>query len=169
MKKITTVIVSCTILLLTACDNTKTTDASEPSVKEATSSNEENDLTGTFTAGDKKYTGKVSTQNFEATGQFSVLCQDDTDPNDSKLIQFVFKDEASARAGGNKTPAYDQGKDQAATDASVIFELKYKSVEESTGIITVNKNGSNNEIVFKDLKLKTMSKEEVIVSGNIPF
>jgi len=155
--------------MLTACDNTKTTDASEPSAKEATSSNENKDFTGTFTAGDKTYTGKVSIQNFEATGQYSVLCQDDTDPNDSKLIQFVFKDEASARAGGNKTPAYDQGKDQTVAEAAVIYELSYKSVEESTGIITVNKNGNNNEVEFKDLKLKTMSKEEIIVSGKIPF
>ena len=169
MKKITTFILSCAILLLAACDNNKITTTTEPTAKEATASNEEKNLTGTFTAGDKTYSGKVSIQNFEATGQFSVLCQDDTDPNDSKLIQFVFKNEKSARVEGNKTPAYNQGKDQAATVAAVIYKLKYNSVEESTGIITINKSGTNNEIVFKDLKLKTMSKEEVIVSGKIPF
>lgn len=168
MKK-TTLILSCTILLLAACNDTKTTESTQPSAKEATASNEEKNLTGTFTAGEKTYTGNVTIQNFEATGQYSVICQDDSDPNDPVLIQFIFKNEASARTAGNKTPEYDQGKDQAATEAAVIYELKYNSVEESTGIITVNKNGSNNEIVFKDLKLKTMSKEEVIVAGKIPF
>ena len=77
--------------------------------------------------------------------------------------------QGSARAGGNKTPAYDQGKDQAADGAAVIYELHYKTVEETTGIITINKNESNNEIVFKDIKLKTMNKEEVILAGKIFF
>ena len=49
-------------------------------------------MTGTFTLGDKTYTGKVSKQNLEATGQFAVLCQDNKDPNDPILIQFVFKE-----------------------------------------------------------------------------
>ena len=162
-------ILSGAVLLLAACDNNKTTTTTELSAKEAHALNEEKNMTGTFTLGDKTYTGKVSIQNLEATGQFSVLCQDDTDPNEPILIQFVFKDEASARTDGYKTPAYDQGKDQAAEEAAVIYELNYKTVEETTGIIKINKNGSNNEIVFKDLKLKTMSKEEVIIAGKIPF
>ena len=155
--------------MLTACNNSKTKEALKPMVVETAVSNQERNITGTFTLSDKIYTGKVSIQNLEATGQFSVLCQDDTDPTDPIIIQFVFKDEASARTDGYKTPAYDQGKDQAANEAAVIYELKYKTVEETTGIITINKNGNNNEIVFKDLKLKTMSKEEVIVAGKIPF
>lgn len=163
-------ILSCSILImLTACDNTKTTDTSEPSAKEATASNENKDLTGNFTAGDKTYSGKVSIQNFEVTGQYSVLCQDVTDPNDSRLIQFVFKDEASARAGGNKTPTYNGGEYQAINEAAVTYDLEYSTVGESTGIITVNKTGGLNEIVFKDVKLKTITKEEIIVSGKIPF
>ena len=39
--------------------------------------------------------------------------------------------QGSVRAGGNKTPAYDQGKDQAADKAAVIYELNYKTVEET--------------------------------------
>ena len=77
--------------------------------------------------------------------------------------------QGSVRAGGNKTPAYDQGKDQAADKAAVIYELNYKTVEETIWIITINKSGSNNEIVFKDLKLKTISKEEVTLAGNFFF
>ena len=75
-------------------------------------------MTGTFTLGDNTYTGKVSKQNLEATGQFAVLCQDNKDPHDLILIQFVFKDEGSARTDGYKTPAYDQGKDQAAEESA---------------------------------------------------
>ena len=169
MKRITVIILSCFLFILTACNNSKTKEVLKPVVAETAVSNEEKNITGTFSLGDKTYTGKVSIQNIEATGQFSVLCQDDTEPNDPIIIQFVFKDEVSARTDGYKTPAYDQGKDQAANEAAVIFELNYKTVEETTGIITINKNGNNNEIVFKDLKLKTMSKEEVIVAGKIPF
>ena len=169
MKKIITLILSGAVLLLAACDNNKTTNTTKLSAKEAPALNEGKNITGTFTLGDKTYTGKVSTQNLEATGQFSVLCEDDTDPNNPILIQFVFKDEASARTNGNKTPAYDQGKNQAAEEAAVIYELNYKTVEETTGIITINKSGSDNEIVFKDLKLKTISKKEVILAGKIPF
>ena len=73
---------------------------------------------GTFTLGDKTYTGKVSKQNLEATGQFAVLCQDNKDPNDPLLIQFVFKDEAGARSNGYQTSAYDQGIDQADDEAA---------------------------------------------------
>ena len=112
--------------MLTACNNSKTKEALKPVIVETAVSNQEKNITGTFTLGDKTYTGKVSIQNLEATGQFSVLCQDDTDPTDPILIQFVFKDEASARTEDYKTPAYDQGKDQAANEAAVIFELNYK-------------------------------------------
>ena len=169
MKKITLLILSGAVLLLAACDNSKTTNPTELSAKEAPALNEGKNMTGSFTLGDKTYTGKVSIQNLEATGQFSVLCQDDTDPNDPVLIQFVFKDEASARTDGYKTPAYDQGKDQAAEEAAVIYELNYKTVEETTGIIKINKNGSNNELVFDNVTLRTDSKETVIVSGKISF
>jgi hypothetical protein len=169
MKKITTLLLSCFILLLTDCDSTKSTNTTEPAATEGTASKEDKELTGTFTIGEKTYTGRVSTQNLEATGQFSVLCQDDTDPNDSKLLQFIFKDEGSARTEGYKTPEYDQGKEQDAKEAAVIYELNYTAVEESTGIVKINTNGSTDEIEFKDLKLKTMSKEEVILTGKIPF
>ena len=106
-------ILSGAVLLLGACDNNKTTNTTELSAKEAPALNEGKDMTGTFTLGDKTYTGKVSTQNLEATGQFSFLCQDYTEPNDPILVQFVFKDEGSARTDGYKIPAFDQGKDQA--------------------------------------------------------
>ena len=83
--------------MLTACNNSKTKEALKPVVVETAVSNQEKNITGTFSLGDKTYTGKVSIQNLEATGQFSVLCRDNTDPNGPILLQFVFKDQASAR------------------------------------------------------------------------
>lgn len=51
------------------------------------------DLTGTFDVLDMPYACEVTTQLFEATGEYSVLCQNDN----AGLVQITFKDEASAR------------------------------------------------------------------------
>lgn len=167
IKKMAIVVLICTLLLLqNACNNDS---ANEPTTKGAVSSNESSSLTGTFTANGKTYTGNVSTQQFPVTGQYSVLCQDDSDPNDSKLVQFLFKDENSARAGGNLTTAYNQGKDQTATEASLTFDVRYRSEEDSKGTVKVSKKGSGNELVFDGVTLKTITKEKVVVSGKIPF
>ena len=156
------------VLFLNACDD-KSKNSGEPTAKEALSSNEDEDLTGTFNAGGTTYSGKVSVQNFEATGQYSVLCHDVSDPNNSKLIQFVFKNEVSARTAGSLTTAYDQGKDQVASEVSVSFETRYRSHEDAKGTVSIAKNGSNNELIFENITLKTMSKEAIVVSGKIPF
>ncbi len=166
MKNITILVLSCVLFLVNACSGNST---KEPTAKDALSSNESSGQTGTFTANGKTYKGKVSTQQFPATGQYSVLCQDDNDPNNSKLIQFVFKDESSARAGGNLTTAYNQGKDQIAAETSLNFDIRYRSEADSKGTVTVNKTGSGNELVFNNVTLKTIGKETVVVSGKIPF
>ena len=80
-------------------------------------------------------------------------------------IQVIDKDGRSISCKALSGPEVIKGKDQAADGAAVIYKLYYNTVEETTGIITINKNESNNEIVFKDIKLKTMSKEEVILAG----
>ena len=49
------------------------------------------------------------------------------------------------------------------------FEVKYRTEEDSKGTVSVNKNGSNNELVFDNVTLRTNSKETVNVSGKIPF
>ena len=54
--------------MLTACNNSKTKEALKPVIVETAVSNQEKNITGTFTLGDKTYTGKVSIQNLEATG-----------------------------------------------------------------------------------------------------
>jgi PBP1b-binding outer membrane lipoprotein LpoB len=169
MKKITTLVVSCSMLLLSACDNNKSKDANEPSAKEATASNEDKDLTGTFTVNEKKYTGKVKASLYEQTGQYEVICDDKTDANGFAYIRILFKDEVSARAGGNFITEYDQQKKQAANGISMSFEVKYRTEEDSKGTVAVNKNGSNNELVFDNVSLRSGSTDTVIVSGKIPF
>ena len=57
-------------------------------------------------------------------------------------MQFVFKDEASARTEDYKTPAYDQGKDQAANEAAVIFELNYKREKKQQELLPLIKTGA---------------------------
>ena len=170
MKKITTLILGCSILLLTACNN-KTKDTNN-SAKETKTSIADEDLTGTFTANGKTYTGNVNSSTFDLTGQFEIYFQDNQShkgPDELGLIRILFKDEASARAGGNFITAYDQQKNQAAREVSMSVDIKYRTEEDSKGTVTVNKNGSNNELVFDNVTLRTDSKETVIISGKISF
>ena len=171
MKKITTLVLSCSLLLFTACDSNKTKDTNE-SAKETVTSNDDEDLTGTFTANGKTYTGNVNASTFDLTGQFEIYFQDNQSnkgPDELGLIRILFKDEASARAGGNFITAYDQQKNHAAREVSMSVDIKYKTEEDSKGTVTVNKSGSKNELVFDNVTLRTDSKETVIVSGKISF
>ena len=170
MKKITTLILGCSILLLTACNN-KTKDTNN-SAKETKTSIADEDLTGTFTANGKTYTGNVNASTFDLTGQFEIYFQDNQSnkgPDELGLIRILFKDEASARAGGNFITAYDQQKNQAAKEVSMSVDIKYRTEEDSKGTVTVNKSGSHNELVFDNVTLGTENKETVIISGKIPF
>ena len=171
MKKITTLILSCSILLLTACDNNKT-KATNESAKQSDSSNDDRDFTGTFTANGKKYTGNVNASSFDLTGQFEIYFQDNQSikgPDELGLIRILFKDEASARAGGDFITAYDQQKNQAAKEVSMSVDIKYRTEEDSKGTVTVNKSGSHNDLIFDNVTLRTDSKETVIVAGKISF
>lgn len=52
------------------------------------------ELSGVFTVDGTSYTGKVSAQKFGATGQYSVVCQEDA----FGLVQITFATEGEARA-----------------------------------------------------------------------
>lgn len=168
MKRIALVVLSCFILLLTACDNNKTKHSNE-TTKETTAAIDNEEFTGTCTANGKIYTGNVKASTFGLTGQFEVYFQDNKDASELGLIRILFKDEASARAGGNFITAYDQQKNQTDKEVSISFDIKYRTEEDSKGTVTVNKTGGHNELIFDNVTLKTMSKETVVVSGKIPF
>ncbi|MEO5948077.1 MAG: hypothetical protein ABIP79_14765, partial [Chitinophagaceae bacterium] len=86
MKKIFTLAISFSILLLTACDNNKSKDTNEKSneastettIKEAVPSEESTGGTGTYTAEGRTYTGEVTTETNEGLRNlFTVSCKGD--------------------------------------------------------------------------------------------
>ena len=173
MKKITTLVVSCSILLLAACDNNKTKDTNEKSteeltestIKENTTSKESNAGTGTYTAEGRTYTGEVTTEtNTGLRNLFTVTCKGDM----IQMIDFRFKNEEVARKGGSFKPGSlvpGAGEDN---EVGIMFGIGYKSREASEGTITVTGSGGKNVIELNNVKL-TIPDKSIIVSGKIPF
>lgn len=166
MKKITTLVFSCSMLLLTACDNNKSKDTNEKSteettVKETVPSEESTGGTGTYTAEGRTYTGKVTT---ETTGykHFKVTCEGDM----VQVIEFHFKNEDSARKGGSFKPGSLTLLEP--NEVGIMFGIGFNSKEGLGGTVTVSGSGGKNVIEFKDVKL-TIPDKSLVVSGKIPF
>jgi len=156
----------CGIAMIASCGDTK--KDGESTIASSATSSDESEHAGTFVADGKNFKGRSSTQDFPATKEFSVLCQDDTDPNNSTLMQLVFKDEASARTPGTFKivhTSYSGGK--AANEVSVSFDNVYESDEQGT--LTVTKSGGTNTVTFNDVEVKTISKEKKTVAGKIEY
>jgi len=160
-----------TLLAIAGCNNAGKS-SEEKIIKEAMASNEDKDLTGTFTADGKTFTGRVSVQQFETTGEFSVLCQDNE--GESTLLQTFFSTEADARTPGDlkvmyRNAAYGNKEVRA---FSVSFETAWRTTDESKGTAKITKDGSNNVLEFEgvevtdDISHKGVKK---IISGKIPF
>jgi major membrane immunogen (membrane-anchored lipoprotein) len=169
MKKITTLVLSCTILLLTACDNKETKNTNEgtsavskdSTVNETVPSDESADGNGTYTAEGRTYTGKVTTAT-DGLKFFTVTCEGDM----VQQIAFDFKTEEAARKGGS----FNQGSLTPIenNEVGIMFGIGYKSKETLGGTITVSGSGGKNVIEFKDVKL-TVPDKSMVVSGKIPF
>ena len=169
MKKIITLVVSCSMLLLSACDNNKSKDTNEKStdestgstVKEKIHSEESTGGTGTYTAEGRTYTGKVTT---ETTGykHFKVTCEGDM----VQVIEFNFKNEDSARKGGSFKPGSLTLLEP--NEVGIMFGIGFNSKEGLGGTVTVSGSGGKNVIEFKDVKL-TIPDKSIVVSGKIPF
>ena len=122
----------------------------------------------TFTIDGKEFSGRVSTQLFPATKEYSVLCHS-TDES-AKLIQFVFRDESSARTNQEFKIVYDSVMEaEAGSEVSLSFDNVYSSNDASGGSVRVTKTANQNSVEFKDIALERISKEHVQVSGKIPF
>ncbi|WP_447642251.1 MULTISPECIES: hypothetical protein [Chitinophagaceae] len=160
-----------TILLLVACGNSqrKTDKQTEKIAKEAMESDKETDYAGAFNADGKNYKGKVSTQIFPSTKQFSVLCQADDDKG--TLIQITFKDEISARKEQTLKIVEDRmSRVQQADEVEVVFDLGYASKDDSPGTIKVMKENGRYCIVFTDVCVpNTSGDEKRTISGKVPF
>jgi len=171
MKKITTLMVSCTILLLAACDNTK--DTNEKVIQESAAATINENLTpdssptgtGTYTSQGRTYTGAVTTETNEGLRNlFTVTCKGDM----IQMIELNFKNEEVARKGGSFKPGSLVPGAGGDNEVGIMFGIGYKSGEASEGTITVTGSGGKNVIEFKDVKL-TIPDKSIIVSGKIPF
>lgn len=163
MKRITALVLSSIILLLTSCDtkNTKDTDvkiAEEQTVKETTAPAEGE---GTYTADGRTYTGKVRVES-DGLKFFTVTCEGDP----VQMIEVHFKNEAAARKGGSFKPGSLTPIDN--NEAGIMFGIGYKSADAAEGPITVTGSGGKNVLELNSVKL-TVPGKSIIVSGKIPF
>ena len=172
MKKITTLVLSCTILLLTSCDNKESKNANEKSteestestVKETAPSEESTGGTGTYTADGSTYTGKVTTKTI-GLKNFKVTCDGDM----VQVIEFFFKNEETARKGGSFKPGSMTVLEP--MEVGIMNGIGLNSKEGLGGTVTVSGSGGTNVIEFNDVKLTGPDKSfgSVVVSGKIPF
>lgn len=153
----------CTSLLL-ACggdDDTDDTPTPDPTT-----------LTGTFTVEGNTYACEVTTQLFEATGEYSVLCQNDS----AGLVQVTFKDEVSARRAQAFTIAkrnYVEHADPDVIDVSY-FELgigiNADSKDDFDGEAVVAAEGSHHALMLTGVMLEDTDEiNTLVVSAEIEF
>jgi|GEM_PF-6273634 len=158
-------------LFLAACGNsqTNTEKQTKKMAQEAVDGDKATDLTGIFSSEGKSYSGKVSTQIFPATKEYSVLCQ--ADDEKGTLMQATFKDETSART--EQTLKIVKGSIMHASEPNEVkidFDLKYQSKDDKAGFAKVVKEGGKYYIVVSDAELSDADeKEKKTVSGKIPF
>ena len=141
-------------LLMTACGS-KEKAKSESASSESEQS--EDPKKGTFTVNGKTYEGKVSVQTFPATGEFSVLCQDDA----VGLVQITFKNETTARIP--QQFKFDKALASGNKDATVINASfmpfgggsSVDSVGGKSGTATSSKTAQGNEISFENIELES--------------
>ncbi len=172
MKKVKSIcMIIITLLIIAGCNNAGKS-SEEKITKDTIASDEDKDLTGTFTADGKTFTGRVSVQHFEATGEFSVLCQDGA--GESTLLQTAFSTEADARTPGDLKIVYRNpisGNKEAKT-VSISFDVAWRTTDESKGTAKITKDGSNNVLEFDGVEVFdeiSHKGEKKIISGKIPF
>lgn len=133
------------------------------------------ELTGTFTFAGVTTDCKVSTQDFPATGEYSVLCEEDS--ASSRFVQITFKDEASARMAQDlKLIAPFAFKPEDHPDADTIAvsytdsDGTLDSDDDSTGSAKVAASSGHYVLTLKDVSLSTVSSEDTgEVSATIQF
>lgn len=135
------------------------------------------ELTGTFTFGGDTVACKTSHQDFAATGEYSVLCENDDDDSNYRFVQITFKDEASARKAQSLTftgPFAFKPEDHEAADAVAVSHTDkdgtLDSDDDSTGSAKVAVSGGHNVLTLTNVSLSTVSSEDTgEVSASIEF
>ncbi len=127
-----------TLLVIAGCNNAGKS-SEEKIIKETMASDEDKDLTGTFTVDGKTFTGRVSVQHFETTGEFSVLCQNND--GEGTLLQTEFNTEADARTPGDLKIVYRNpiSGNKEAKAVAISFETTWHATDESKGTAIIKK------------------------------
>ncbi len=172
MKKVQSIcMLIITLLVIAGCNNAGKS-SEEKIIKETMASDEDKDLTGTFTADGKTFTGKVNVDHFEATGEFAVRCQDNE--GESTLLQTFFNTEADARTPGDLKIVYRNpiSGNKEAKSVAITFDLTWHATDESKGTAKITKVGNNNVLEFDRVEVSndiSHKGEKKIISGKIPF
>ncbi|MET0795693.1 MAG: hypothetical protein ABW061_29515 [Polyangiaceae bacterium] len=138
--------------------------------------NNEPELTGTMSfSNGAKLDCKVSTQNFPASGEYSVLCEEDA--SNFRFVQVTFKDEASARTAQTlkfMKPFAFSPEDHPDTDAIAVSwtgtDGTLDSDDDSTGSAKVAKSGDHYAVTLSDVSVEsTPTKATGTVTAVIDF
>jgi hypothetical protein len=132
-------------------------------------------LTGTFTFGGKTVGCKTSDQDFPATGEYSVVCENDE--AGYRFVQVTFKNEASARRAQDLTfmaPFAFSPEDHEAADAVAVSytdgDGTLDSDDESSGSAQVAASGAHYVLSLTNVSLATVTSEATgAVSATISF
>ncbi|MES2708926.1 MAG: hypothetical protein V4726_20190 [Verrucomicrobiota bacterium] len=127
---------------------------------------------GTFTVEGQASTGKMSVERFAATGEFSIVCQND----EVGLIQLIFKDETDARTPQELTlvERLSSGLKEKKT-ADLSFQTfgigaTVSTRGETTAKVTVTKSSDGNEVTFSEVPLFSVDrKSQRFVSGKLHY
>jgi len=141
-------------------------------------STQEQEFTGTFSFnGGATLPCEVSTQLFPATGEFSVLCENDDDDANYRFVQVTFKDEASARIAQSlvlaEPFAFSPSDHPEANAISVNWQDTDGALyadSDSTGSGKVTATGGHNVLKITDVSLSTVSSDATgTVSATVDY
>jgi hypothetical protein len=118
---------------------------------------------------------KVSTQDFPASGEYSVLCEEDA--TSFRYVQVTFKDEASARTAQTlkfMKPFAFSPEDHPDADAIAVSwtdsDGTLDSDDTSTGTAKVVKNGSHYTVTLTDVTVESLPTHAIgTVTATIDF
>ncbi len=154
------------LVMLSACGQKPSGGATDSNAKE-----EAKAFSGTFTVGGKSFTGKISTQKFPATGEFSVLCEDEK----AGLIQLTFHDEATARTQQNLTSGIRSMTPPVNPKLVSVSYLplgagtNLDSKSETADAIKIIKATAGNEVTFDQLPMAANDGTKDSISGKLAY
>ena len=161
-----------------ACGDDDSTGGTDGAAGEGSKTPIDNDdLTGTFTFGAETLDCEVSDQDFPASGEYSVVCDNDEVDSNYRFVQVTFKDEASARTAGDlKFIAPYAFKPEDHPDADTIAvqftdtDGTLDSDDDSTGSAKVTASGGRYVLTLEDVSLSTVTSDDTgTVSATINF